>query len=84
MDLRKNFSTKLYIYSSHLEILKGIEQKRNKNYTINVQNKIDPEKRYHSSVLHVILNIKSYITNKIANKITLFCVLGSTFSLFRF
>ena len=65
MDLRKHFSTKLYIYSSYSENLKEIEQKRNKNYTINykyVQNKIDPEKRYHSSDLYVIWNIKSYIT----------------------
>ena len=46
LNLRKNLPTKLYIYSSHWEILKEIEQKRNKNYTLNykyVQNKLDPE-----------------------------------------
>ena len=69
--MRKNLTTKLYIYSSHWAILKEIEQKRNKNYTLNyryVQNKLDPEKRFHSSDLYVLWNIKSYITNKIAQE----------------
>jgi hypothetical protein len=71
LNLRKNLTTKLYIYSSHWAILKEIEQKRNKNYTLNykyVQNKLDPEKRFHSSDLYVLWNIKSYITNKIAQE----------------
>jgi len=73
LDLRiaKNLTTKLYIYSSHWEILTEIEQKRNKNYTFNyknVQNHLDPEKRIHSPDLYVLWNIKSYITNKIAQE----------------
>jgi hypothetical protein len=71
LNLRKNLPTKLYIYSSHWAILKEIEQKRNKNYTLNykyVQNKLDPEQPFHSSDLYVLWNIKSYITNKIAQE----------------
>jgi hypothetical protein len=71
LNLRKNLPTKLYIYSSHWEILKEIEQKRNKNYTLNykyVQNKLDPEQPFHTSDLYVLWNIKSYITNKIARE----------------
>ena len=71
LNLRKNLPTKLYIYSSHWEILKEIEQKRNKNYTLNykyVQNKLDPEQPFHTSDLYVLWNIKSYITNKIAQE----------------
>jgi len=71
LDLRKNLTTKLYIYSSHWEILKEIEQKRNKNYTLNyqqIQNTLDPEKSIHTPDLYVIWNIKSYITNKIAQE----------------
>jgi len=71
LDLRQNLTTKLYIYPSHWEILKEIEQKRNKNYTLNykhVQNSLDPEKSIHSSDLYAIWNIKTYITNKIAEE----------------
>ena len=71
LDLRKNFTTKLYIYPSHWAILREIEQKRNKNYTLNykyVQNKLDPEQPFHTSDLYVLWNIKSYITNKIAQE----------------
>ena len=71
LDLRKNLTTKIYIYSNHWEILKEIEQKRNKNYTLNykqIQNTLDPEKSIHTPDLYVIWNIKSYITNKIAQE----------------
>jgi len=71
LDLRKQLPTKLYIYSSHWDILKEIEQKRNKNYTLNykyIQNTKDREKHIHSSDLYVIWNIKSYVANKIAQE----------------
>jgi hypothetical protein len=71
LDLRKNLTTKLYIYSSHWEILKEIEQKRKKNYTLNykhIQNTLDPEKEIHNPDLYLLWNIKSYITNKIAQE----------------
>jgi len=69
LSLRQHLPTKLYIYSSHWEILKEIELKRIKNYVFNyknIQNKIDPEKRIHNADLYVLWNMKSYITNKVA------------------
>jgi hypothetical protein len=71
LNLRKHLPTRLYIYSSHWEILNEIELKRQKNYTSNYkneQNKIDPEKQIHNADLYVLWNIKSYITNKIAQE----------------
>jgi len=71
LDLRKHLPTRLYIYSSHWDILKEIEQKRNKNYTLNykhVQNKLDKESAIHSPDLYVLWNMKSYLTNKIAQE----------------
>ena len=57
LNLRKNLTTKLYIYSNHWEILKEIEQKRKKNYSLNykhIQNTLDPEKEIHSPDLYVL------------------------------
>ncbi len=71
LELRKNLATKLYIYSSHWDILKEIEHKRKKNYTLNykyIQHKLDPEKTIHSPDLYVLWNIKTYIMNKIAQE----------------
>jgi len=71
LNLRKNLTTKLYIYSNHWEILKEIEQKRKKNYSFNykhIQNTLDPEKEIHNPDLYVLWNMKSYITNKIAQE----------------
>ena len=69
LKLRQNQTTLLYIYESHWDILKEIELKRNKKYTfkyLNEQHKLDPEKNIHNPNLYLIWNMKSYITNKIA------------------
>lgn len=71
LKLRENFTTILYVYESHWDILKEIELKRNKNYSFNyksIQNDIDPEKRIHNPDLYVLWNMKSFITNKIAKE----------------
>lgn len=68
---RQNKITQLYIYNSKWDILKEIEFKRNKSYTFNykfIQNNLDPEKHIHNPDLYLIWNIKSYITNKIAQR----------------
>ena len=65
------YPTIFYTFDSHWNILNEIEKKRAKNYTFNYkykQNNLDPEKRIHNADLYLLWNIKSYITNKIAQE----------------
>jgi hypothetical protein len=67
----KSYPTLFYYVDSHWDILSEIEKKRAKNYTFNykyIQNNLDPEKSIHNADLYLLWNIKSYITNKIAQE----------------
>lgn len=70
-NLRKSYQTTIYVVKSHWDILKDIEQKRNKSYISNyklIQIKLDRERRKHSADLFAIWNSKSFIVSKIANE----------------
>lgn len=63
--------TIFYKYDSHWQILEEIGNKRGKNYSFNYkqnQNKLDPESSIHNQDLYLLWNVKSYITNKVAQE----------------
>lgn len=70
IKLRK-FPTSLYVVNSIWDVMKEISTERNRNYTENYiyrQNSLDREKHIHNPSLYAIWNLKSFISNKIANE----------------
>lgn len=69
LKMREQYSTTLYLFDTHWNILKLIETKRNKSYLNDYKLKqklLDPEKDQHIPDLYVIWNMKSFITSMAA------------------
>jgi hypothetical protein len=65
------FHAIFYLYENVWDIIKELENERNKNYKHKYmveQYDKDPEKRIHNPNLYAVWNIKAFITNKIAEE----------------
>ena len=67
---KTKYHTKFYIYQDIWKIMAGLEFERKMNYKdkyIHRQFDLDPENNVHNPNLYAVWNLKSYMTNKIAN-----------------